>query len=164
MVAATLGYAQRIDLQADIERVWQALTEPEHLAEWYAPQARVEAREGGLFHALHDGRLERQAHIDLFLPPRRLRLVYMPLASLPDDGVVVEDFLLDREPLSARAQGHGALTVLRVLGSGIPDTAAWKATYRSLRRGWESALPRLKVLLERPLECSPPRFDRLTGR
>ena len=28
---------------------------------------------------------EREAHIDVFLPPRRLRLIYMPLPDLPDE-------------------------------------------------------------------------------
>src|SRR5579863_8812941 len=97
MADGTRGYAHRVDIVADIELVWRALTEPAMLAQWYAPDARVDAREG---------ELEREAHIDVFLPPRRLRLIYMPLPNLPDDGtVLVEDVLLDRDPNSARQLG-----------------------------------------------------------
>jgi uncharacterized protein YndB with AHSA1/START domain len=166
----TRGYAQRIDINVDIDVVWQALLDPATLALWYAPGARIDAREGGLYYARHgiEPGLEREAHIDVFKPPRRLRLIYMPLPGLPDhDTVVVEDFLLDRDPAGARAQGVGAVTVLRLMGSGIPETAAWQRTYVALRRGWERALPRLKVLLEKPAEPpappAGPEFMRLTG-
>ena len=156
MSDATRGYAQRVDIIADIELVWRALIEPATLAQWYAPDARVDAREGGVYSARHGAELEREAHIDVFLPPRRLRLIYMPLPNLPDDGtVVVEDFLLDRNPNAARAQGVDAVTVLRLMGSGIPEGPAWHSTYVALRRGWERALLRLKILLEKPLPPPP---------
>ena len=41
------GYAHRVDIRVDITEVWQALIEPALLAQWYAPRARVDAREGG---------------------------------------------------------------------------------------------------------------------
>lgn len=149
MADGTRGYAHRVDIVADIEQVWRALTEPATLAQWYAPDARVDAREGGVYNAKH-GELEREAHIDVFLPPRRLRLIYMPLPNLPDDGtVLVEDYLLDRDPNSARQLGVAAVTILRLMGSGIPEGPDWHPTYVALRRGWERALPRLKVLLEK---------------
>jgi uncharacterized protein YndB with AHSA1/START domain len=168
MSDATRGYAQRVDIQADVERVWQALLEPAMLAQWYATGARVDAREGGMFRAVHgaDPAIEREAHIDVFRPPRRLRLIFMPLLHLPDDGtVLVEDVLLDCEPAAARAQGVAAVTVLRLMGSGIPESASWHSTFLALRRGWERALPRLKVLLEKPPAPPPaePPFRPLAG-
>jgi uncharacterized protein YndB with AHSA1/START domain len=166
----TRGYAQRVDINVDVDVVWRALLDPATLALWYAPRARIDAREGGLYYARHGSEpgIEREAHIDVFRPPRRLRLIYMPLPGLPDAGsVVVEDFLLDRDPAAARAQSVGAVTVLRLMGSGIPESAAWQSTYVALRRGWERALPRLKVLLEKqaepPAPPAGPDFMRLTG-
>jgi len=168
MSDGTRGYAQRVDIAADVERVWRALLEPALLAQWYAPGARVDAREGGVYHAVHgsDPPIEREAHIDVFRPPRRLRLIYMPLPHLPDDGtVLVEDVLLDRDPGAGRARGAAAVTVLRLMGSGIPESAAWHSTWMALRRGWERALPRLKILLEKPPAppVSEPPFRPLTG-
>jgi uncharacterized protein YndB with AHSA1/START domain len=161
MVDTTRGYAQRVDIGVDIELVWRALLEPESLAHWYAPDARVDAREGGIYSARHGPDLLREARIDVFLPPRRLRLIYMPLPELPDAGsVLVEDFLLDRDPAAARAKGIGAVTVLRLMGSGVPEINSWHATYVALRQGWERALPRLKVFLEKPATPAAPQFMR----
>jgi uncharacterized protein YndB with AHSA1/START domain len=150
MSEGTRGYAHRVDISADVAAVWRALTEPATLAQWYSPDARIDAREGGVYNARH-GELAREAHIDVFLPPRRLRLIYMPLSGMPDDGtVLVEDFLLDREPNTARQEGVAIVTVLRLMGSGVPEGPDWHPTYVALRRGWERALPRLKILLEKP--------------
>jgi len=164
MAGGTRGYAQRVDIRVDIEVVWKALLDPVTLALWHAPGARIDAREGGLYYLRHGDGLEREAHIDVFLPPRRLRLIYMPMAGLPDEGaVIVEDFLLDRDPTAARTAGVEAVTILRLMGSGIPEGSQWHSTYVALRRGWERALLRLTVLLERPPEREGPKFSRLTG-
>src|SRR5947208_7697199 len=42
---ATLTFERRI--RHPVKLVWEAITEPEHLARWYLTKARVEAREGG---------------------------------------------------------------------------------------------------------------------
>jgi uncharacterized protein YndB with AHSA1/START domain len=147
MAQQTRGYAHRVDIRAEIAEVWQALIEPARLARWYAPQARVDAREGGSFWFRVDADLTREAHIDIYQPPRRLRLIYMPLPGLPsDDTVIVDDFLLHSE-IAAPGKG-GALTILRLLGSGIPEGEAWNPMYLRLRSGWERGLLRLKASLE----------------
>src|ERR1700687_1653711 len=147
MAQQTRGYAHRVDIRAEIAEVWQALIEPARLARWYAPQARVDAREGGSFWFRVDADLTREAHIDIYQPPRRLRLIYMPLPGLPsDDTVIIDDFLLHSE-IAAPGKG-GALTILRLLGSGIPEGEAWHPMYLRLRSGWERGLVRLKASLE----------------
>jgi len=55
------------------------------------------------------------------------------------------------------------VTILRLMGSGIPQSSDWHSTYVALRRGWERALLRLKVLLERPPGRAGPSFKPLTG-
>jgi uncharacterized protein YndB with AHSA1/START domain len=147
MAQHTRGYAHRVDLRADIADVWQSLIEPVRLARWYAPQARVDAREGGSFWMRIDADLTREAHIDIYQPPRRLRLIYMALPGQPsEDTVIVDDFLLHSEV--ATAGKGGALTILRLLGSGIPEGKQWDPLYLKLRNGWERGLLRLKVSLE----------------
>ncbi len=147
MAPQTRGYAHRVDIRAEIAEVWQALIEPARLARWCAPQAHVDARVGGSFSFRIDADLTREAHIDIYQPPRRLRLIYMPLPGLPsDDTVIVDDFLLHSE-IAAPGKG-GALTILRLLGSGIPEGEAWNPMYPRLRSGWERALLRLKASLE----------------
>ena len=108
----------------------------------------MDAREGGSYWFRPEPDLTREAHIDVFQPPRRLRLIYMPMADLPDDeGVIVDDFLLDAHN-PARADAERG-TVLRLLGSGVPETRAWETMYVRLRNGWERALLRLKASLEK---------------
>jgi uncharacterized protein YndB with AHSA1/START domain len=153
MAQQTRGYAHRVDLRAEIAEVWKSLVEPARLARWYAPKSRVDAREGGSFWMQIDAELTREAHIDIFLPPRRLRLIYMPLAGAPsDDTVMVDDFLLHSEP--AAPDKAGSLTILRLLGSGIPEGRPWDPMYLRLRNGWERALLRLKATLE-PAKPAP---------
>jgi hypothetical protein len=96
---------------------------------------------------LIDADLTREAHIDVYQPPRRLRLIYMPLPGQPsEDTVIVDDFLLHSEV--ATPEKGGALTILRVLGSGIPEGKQWDPLYLRLRNGWERGLLRLKASLE----------------
>jgi uncharacterized protein YndB with AHSA1/START domain len=141
MADRTRGYAHRIDISAPPALVWRALLEPALLAEWYAPGARVSARAGGSFEIRLDQDLVRAAHIDVFEPGRRLRLIYLPPAELPpSEHVIVDDFILSEE------QG---MAVLRLLGSGFPaDDPDWEELYLRLRGGWGLALARLKVSLE----------------
>src|SRR5471032_1509229 len=155
MAQQTRGYAHRVDLGVDIAEVWKSLVEPARLARWYAPQARVDAREGGSFWMRVDTDLTREAHIDVYQPTRRLRLIYMPLTGQPsEDTVIVDDFLLHSD--AATAEKGGSLTILRLLGSGIPEGKQWDPLYLKLRNGWERALLRLKASLEPASEKKPP--------
>ena len=132
MPERTLGYALRIDVEADPARVWSALTEDAKLARWLSSNARVTAREGGSFRGSVDRESELLAHIDVFAPGRRLRLIHLPSAALPAaETAIVDDLLL--EP-------RGAQTLLRVLGSGFPSVPPWPS------------LARLKVYLEKNMD------------
>jgi uncharacterized protein YndB with AHSA1/START domain len=156
MAQRTRGYAHRVDLRAGIDDVWRSLIEPARLASWFAPETRVDAREGGSYWMKIDASLTREAHIDVYLPPRRLRLIYMPLPELPaEDSVLVDDFLLHSEA-TATDEG-GALTILRLLGSGIPEGKQWDPLYLRLRDGWERGLLRLKASLEPAKKAAAPK-------
>jgi uncharacterized protein YndB with AHSA1/START domain len=142
------GYAHRVDIVADADQVWRALTEPEHLAKWCSPGAQIRAQKGGLFRASVDRVTELEAHIDIFEPSRRLRLIYLPTPTLPPtDDPMVDDFILD-------TQERG--TILRLLGSGIPATEEWNRQYQRLRLGWQQAMTRLKVFTEKQLRSKTP--------
>jgi len=134
------GYAHRIDIRADAGAVWRALTEADQLTRWCSPKAEIRARAGGLFRACVDRVTELEAHIDVFEPGRRLRLIYLPAPGLPPaDTVMVDDFTLDPGP---------RFTIVRLLGSGVPATREWDTQYRRLRTSWQHAMSRLKVFVE----------------
>lgn len=141
MAERTRGYAHRIDVGASVEMVWRGLVEPQLLSLWYGPGARVTAKAGGSYYVRADRDLEREAHIDVFEPGRRLRLIYMQPRDLPaNDAVMVDDFILDTLQ---------DMAVLRLLGSGFPMDESWDPYYQRLRNGWAQALARLKVLVEK---------------
>ncbi len=145
MSGRTRGYAHRVDIAAEAELVWKALTQTENLRKWCSPEAQINAREGGHFRASVDRVTEMEAHIDVLLPQRRMRLIYQPTEALPqNDSPIVDDFILDgSEP---------GKTVLRLLGSGFPADHESDAFYMRLRTGWERAVARLKVLSEQMLK------------
>ena len=142
------GYAHRIDIVADASLVWRALTEPENLVKWCSPSAQIRAQQGGLFRASVDRVTELEAHIDVFDPARRLRLIYLPNQSLPPaDDPIVDDFIIDT---NSKEPG----TILRLLGSGFPATEEWARQYQRLRLGWQQAMSRLKVFTEKQLRSN----------
>jgi hypothetical protein len=140
MTDRTRGYAHRVDVIAPAPLVWAALTSSSALSLWCAPGAQIDARQGGSFRASVDRVTEFEAHIDVFLPPRRMRLLYLPSPALPADCTMVDDFVLDAGP---------ARTIVRLLGSGIPGGSECDEIYLRLRTAWERAMSRLKVLVER---------------
>jgi uncharacterized protein YndB with AHSA1/START domain len=141
MSGRTRGYAHRVDIAAGAAEVWKALTDTESLRKWCSPEAQINAREGGHFRASVDRVTELEAHIDVLLPSRRMRLIYLPSDDLPQhSSAIVDDFMLDDSDASK--------TVLRLLGSGFPADRESDTAYLRLRTGWERAIARLKVLVE----------------
>ena len=142
------GYAHRVDILADVSQVWRALTDPSQLPRWCSPGAMIRPSQGGLFRASVDRVTEFEAHIDVFEPERRLRLLYLPSSDLPRaDTVMVDDFILDR------VSGG---TIVRLLGSGVPGTPEWDTQYWRLRTSWHQALTRLKVFVEKQARTGAP--------
>jgi uncharacterized protein YndB with AHSA1/START domain len=134
------GYAHRTDIAAEVQCVWRALTEPQRLARWCSPDAWIRPQTGGLFRATVDRVTQLEAHIDVFEPARRLRLIYLPCAALPaGETAVTDDFMLSSDPKG---------TTVRLLGSGFVDSEEAVVQYRRMRTGWERALARLKVFVE----------------
>lgn len=135
------GYAQFVEIRQPPERVFAAFADARALEGWYATEASVEPRRGGRLRVkLANGRV-RDATIDVWDPARRLRLIYMPDATLPASatGPIVEDILFDVK---------AGRTVVRVLGNGVPGEREWDPHFLALRRGWAFWLYALKRHLE----------------
>ena len=145
----TRGYAHLVEVSVPVARVWRALTDPALVRIWSGQEAEIDAREGGVYRIGKRGSGDREAHIDVFDPNRRLRLIYMSDPDLPASGsAVVDDFLLDVR------KGDGA-TSLRLLGSGVPEAPSWDPLYVKIRMGWEKYMARIKVALESPPKPKP---------
>lgn len=140
MPPRTRGFAHRIDIAATPMQVWTALSAPGLVPLWLGPDAKVTPRKGGGWAATVAPGLARDAMIDVFEPPRRLRLIYLPPPDLPGfDGAVVDDILLDSE---------GEHTIVRLLCSGMPDLPEWSPVFSKVRATAERALSRLKLVVE----------------
>jgi uncharacterized protein YndB with AHSA1/START domain len=151
----TRGYAHHVEIEVPTPLVWDALTHVPTLQRWYADRAIVEPRSGGRYFVERKDRGSRDAQIDVFEPNRRLRLVYLKSPGLPpSDSALVDDFLLDAK---------GTATVLRILGSGVPDTKEWDPIYARLRLGWPILLRQLRLMLvegrELPAAPKPKKVD-----
>jgi uncharacterized protein YndB with AHSA1/START domain len=137
----TRGYAHRVDIVATPATVWSALTEEALLVRWMNPDARIKPRAGGSLYVMPAPGLSRDALIDVFDPARRMRLIYLPPVGLTEfEGAVVDDILLEAE---------GDHTIVRVLGSGVPELLDWDDYFRRVRVAQERSLARLKVLAEK---------------
>ncbi len=140
MALKTRGYAHRIDIAAQPHRVWTVMCGPSLLPLWMGLDAKIKPQQGGHWSGTPAPGFVREAMIDVFEPPRRLRLIYLlPPEMAEYDGAVVDDFLLD---------GEGDSTIVRLLCSGVPDGVAWNAHFSKARAATERALARLKVLVE----------------
>jgi uncharacterized protein YndB with AHSA1/START domain len=133
-----------VEVEAPVARVWRALTEPKLIRIWSGVEAEVDARAGGVYRIGKRVAGTREAHIDIFEPNRRLRLIYLHSKDWPRaNSAIVDDFILDAR------KGDGT-TSLRLLGSGVPDSSEWDKPYARIRLGWERFLARIKVALESP--------------
>jgi uncharacterized protein YndB with AHSA1/START domain len=146
----TRGYAHLVEIDVPVGRVWRALTEPGLIKIWSGQEAEIDARQGGMYRIGKRTGNSREAHIDVFEVNRRLRLIYLNGKNAPpSDSAAVDDFILD----TRRGEGK---TSLRLLGSGIPETAEWDRSYASIRMGWERFMGRIKVTLESPPVAKKP--------
>jgi uncharacterized protein YndB with AHSA1/START domain len=149
----TRGYAHLVEVAVPVARVWRALTEPALIRIWSGLEAEIDPREGGMYRMGKPNEGGREAHIDIFDVNRRLRLIYLNTRDWPaSDSAIVDDFILDVR------KGEGT-TSLRLLGSGIPESAAWDKSYMRIRMGWERLLARIKVTLESPPVPKKPKVE-----
>jgi uncharacterized protein YndB with AHSA1/START domain len=149
----TRGYAQLVELEVPAPRVWRALTDPALVRLWSGQEAEIHARQGGLYRIGKRNAGAREALIDIFDVNRRLRLIYMDSKQWPpSDSAVVDDFILDPR------RGDGR-TSLRLLGSGISDSADWDIPYSRIRMNWERFLTHIKVILESPPKPKPEKVE-----
>jgi uncharacterized protein YndB with AHSA1/START domain len=140
MALKTRGYAHRIDIAAQPHRVWTVLCGPTLLPLWMGDGAKIKPQQGGHFMGTLAPGFVREAMIDVFEPPRRLRLIYLLPPGMDEfDGAVVDDVLLD---------GEADSTIVRLLCSGVPDSMEWNGHFSRARAATERALARLKMLVE----------------
>jgi uncharacterized protein YndB with AHSA1/START domain len=131
----TRSHEHEIEIEANPDQVWRALTDADQLTGWYVERAEVEPRAGGKYFISWGEGMDGWGKIDVWEPPHRLRLVHLPAGGgdpgpndPPLDEPIIEEYTIE---------ASGGTTVLRMVNSGIPDSADWDSFYDGTDVGWD---------------------------
>jgi len=137
----TRSHSHEIRLTNRLETVWSTVTDEKWLVRWYARDAEVEPHIGGSYRVEFEDDSALEGRIDIFMPPRRMRVVMVPPEGdehLPT-GPITEEYII--------READGAV-VLTIKVAGIPATEDWEEYYRSSEERWEQALAELQKVLK----------------
>ena len=131
----TRSHEHEIEIEATPKQVWRALTDADQLTGWYVERAEVEPRAGGKYFISWGEGMDGWGKIDVWEPPHRLRLVHLPAGGgdpgpndPPLEEPIIEEYTIE---------ASGGTTVLRMVNSGIPDSADWDSFYDGTDVGWD---------------------------
>lgn len=140
-----------LDLDARLEDAWRALTDARELTRWFPLAAQVDGRTNGTMVWDWGEKFHWATRIELWEPPRRLRLVQetdrpydvegnpMTDGSVPSAAIHIEFSL----------ETHQGKTRLRLVHSGFGAGAAWDDELEGVRNGWGFELRGLAHYLAR---------------
>ncbi|HET9581499.1 MAG TPA: SRPBCC domain-containing protein [Gemmatimonadota bacterium] len=128
-----------IEIDAEPEVVWNALTDARELERWFPLEARVEPGEGGSVFMSWKNEYAGESRITVWEPGRHLQITW----GFSEDEKAITQYT------DYHLEGAKGRTVLRVVTSGFPDDPAWDAWYEGTRQGWAYELVSLKRYLER---------------
>jgi uncharacterized protein YndB with AHSA1/START domain len=129
-------------IEAPIEVVWEVITAPDHILQWFSEEAEIELRVGGSGRLAFKSGDSYQLQVEAIEPPRRFAFRWVQ----PQGTVVRADSSMLVE-FTLHPDGDG--TRLRVVESGF-DTVDWSdestAKYADDHsRGWQELLGRLSL-------------------
>ena len=140
--SVTRSHREEVELPVGIDDAWTAITEIDSIKQWLATDGEFAPHIGGSFAlSLRDG-TDTSGRIDIYLPPKRMRLV----VALREG-----DDLLASGPttIAFSLVEHDKKTRLTVSVSGIPATEEWEEDYRRSEDRWQNALVELQEFLAR---------------
>jgi uncharacterized protein YndB with AHSA1/START domain len=147
--ATTRSQQHEIEIDATPEAVWRAITDADELAKWFVEQARVTPGEGGEIWVSWGEGQDGKSRIEVWEPGKRLRLALQNNAD--NCGPASENIttplqspMIDEYTIETR----NGRTVLRLVNSGIPDSADWETYYDGTNRGWDMFFIGLRHYLE----------------
>jgi len=132
-------------IEAPVDVVWQIVTEPDHISQWFSDDAQLDLRVGGQGRLIWTGRASHPIQVEAIDPPRlfAFRWVY-PEGERPGPGnSTLVEFTLSQEAGNTR---------LRVVESGF-DQIDWSDDEKvrfveEHSRGWEECFARLQKVAE----------------
>ena len=143
---STFSVRRTISIAAPIEKVWSAVTEPEHISRWFG-HARFDGSEAGALGTLTwEGREPIPVRIEAVDPPR---MVSYRWANDDASGVVpatVDEGASTVFTFTLESAEEG--TRLTVVETGFETTSDPAANLEDHRGGWDGELDKLVALLE----------------
>ena len=140
--SVTRSHRAELEVSSNVGDVWAAVADIESLKGWLVRDGEFTPQIGRPFSlSLRDGS-ELAGRIDVFMPPRRMRLVIAPRESedpLPSGPITVDFSLRERDE---KVQ-------LTISVAGIPASEDWEEYYRLSEDRWQNALAELKDALSR---------------
>lgn len=141
---------REISIAAPVDRVWAALTEPEHVRRWFSPGSApsIDLREGGIMRLDHGEYGVFPTKIVKLDPPHYL--AYRWASAYP--GVVADEQNSTLVEFTLAPDGDG--TRLRLVESGfaalaIPEDMLGNASHESHSGGWTAKVAELRDYAER---------------
>ena len=133
----TRSHTSEMEFSRDRSEVWAAMTDIDQIKRWLAVEGEFNPQIGGRFELkMRDG-YSVSGRIDIFMPPRRMRIVVIPEVQegpLPTGPITIELIIKEIE--------NG--TRLQVAVKGIPGSEDWEEYYRLSVDRWQTALAELK--------------------
>jgi small-conductance mechanosensitive channel len=138
----TRSHRAEVELSSAVEDVWTAVTDIEYLKNWLVLDGEFTPQIGRPFSLSLRDDSEISGRIDVFMPPRRMRLVLAPREGeepLSSGPITVEFHVREAEE---KVQ-------VTVSIAGIPASEDWEEYYRLSEDRWQNALVELKHALHR---------------
>lgn len=140
--ASCREFAMELEIAADRDAVWRALSDRAELVRWFPPEAEVEPKPGGEI-VWRWGDLHRwPQRVEAWEPGEHLRTRYD--SAVPDGGGSPHPLFID-----FFLTGEGGRTTLRLVHSGFGPDAAFDEEYDGISSGWPVELRSLRLYLER---------------
>jgi uncharacterized protein YndB with AHSA1/START domain len=134
-----------LELSSEIDRVWEAITDPDEIAKWFSDRAEFDARTGSLGWLEWDDHGRYPLRVEVVEPPRRISWSWSHNPGFdfdPESSTLVEWTLSERE------QGG---TLLELRESGFRT----EADCQENQRGWTAELGELVEFLEAAPMAAP---------
>lgn len=137
----------RMEIDAPVDAVWRALTDPEELIRWFPLEAGIEPGVGGRIWTAWGEAHQNGEAIVIWEPNRRLKTI----RKTDSFAEALHGAAASRWPIAIdyQLEGREGKTILRLVHSGFQEGGAWDEEYDGTRRGWGFELRGLRHYLER---------------
>jgi uncharacterized protein YndB with AHSA1/START domain len=138
-----------IDIKATPEEVFRAITEPDKIVKWFAPESRVDPRVGGEYVFSWGPGMEGSTTISAWDPYTHFGTCSERSVTYGGDGKPVDTGVNRKMAVDYYIEAIGdGVTRLRLVQSGFGPEAAWDDEIEATKTGWADFLKKLKEVLE----------------